>query len=379
MANKNTMGKTKRSTDDMIDNAIAQQNDWLENRRSYARRFLKTLNIFARPSNKNNTPAPAKKTEKKSEKKSDGTLRAFWFPILCAIIVILIAIWVIFIRTSAPQRVVIVPVIQDSVTRVMSEKESPMFDVVRIQPDGIIVIAGRWAPNRNVSIALNGKIIATERTNADGEFVHAPQKPLPAGNYTLSLIGVDSPAKSSDKVFLYISDAGYENSVSLLMTKDGSTLMQAPSVIRDGDLTVSKIDYLDNGRIVVTGDAMPRLRVSLWLNNTYMGYAHVSDYRHFGLGADVGKLESGRDYELSVRLHDGNGVVIASINHSFTMPEMTGGEDTFYTVRRGDCLWIIARNFLRRGVLFSVIADRNNIKNPNLIFPKQKLQIPVAK
>ena len=47
---KNTIGKTKRSTDEMIDDAIAQQNDWLENRRSYARRFLKTLNIFARPS-----------------------------------------------------------------------------------------------------------------------------------------------------------------------------------------------------------------------------------------------------------------------------------------------------------------------------------------
>ena len=52
MSNKNTIGKTKRSTDDMIDDAIAQQNDWLENRRSYARRFLKTFNIFARPAEK---------------------------------------------------------------------------------------------------------------------------------------------------------------------------------------------------------------------------------------------------------------------------------------------------------------------------------------
>ena len=42
----NNMGKTKRSTDDLIDNAIAQQNDWMENRRTFARRFLKTLNIL---------------------------------------------------------------------------------------------------------------------------------------------------------------------------------------------------------------------------------------------------------------------------------------------------------------------------------------------
>ena len=380
MSQKNTIGKTKRSTDDMIDDAIAQQNDWLENRRSYARRFLKTFNIFARPSTKQqqqqtNTKTVVVKTEEK-EKSSSG-LSAFWFPILCAIIVVLLAIWVIFIRTSAPQHVVIVPVVPDSVVRVMSEKESPAFDIVRIQPDGNIVVAGRWAPNKTVSIAINGKIVASEQTNSDGEFVYAPKKPLPAGNYTLSLIGADSNIKSSDKVFLYISEHGYENSVSLLMTKKGSTLLQAPTTIRDGDLNVSKIDYLDNGRIVITGDAMPRLRVSLWLNNTYMGYAHVSDYRHFGLGADVGKLESGKEYDLSVRLHDGDGNTVSSINHHFTMPEMTGSEDTFYTVRRGDCLWIIARNFMRRGILFSVIADKNHIENPDLIFPKQKLQIPV--
>lgn len=376
MSRKNNIGKTKRSTDDMIDNAIAQQNDWLENRRSYARRFLKTLNIFARPSPKKTETAHVE-PERKPEPKSCGTLRTFWFPILCAIIVILIAIWVMFIRTNVPQRVVIVPVIPDSVTRVISEKEAPAFDIVRIQPDGNIVVAGRWAPNKSVSVTINGKVVATEQTNNDGEFVYAPKKPLAPGNYTLSLIGVGTNTKSSDKVFLYISEHGYANSVSLLMTKKGSTLLQAPTMLRDGDLTVSKIDYLDNGRIVVTGDAMPRLRVSLWLNNTYMGYAHVSDYRHFGLGADIGRLESGKEYELSVRLHDGDGNTVSSIEHTFIMPEMTGNDDTFYTVRRGDCLWIIARNFMRRGVLFSMIADRNNIKNPDLIFPKQKLQIPV--
>jgi len=385
MSSKNKMGKTKRSTDDMIDDAIAQQNDWLENRRSYARRFLKTFNIFARPSTKQQkqqtttttTKTVVVKTEEKE--KSRGGVSAFWFPILCAMIVILLAIWVIFVRTSAPQHVVIVPVVSDSVVRVMSEKESPAFDIVRIQPDGNIVVAGRWAPNKTVSVAINGKIVASEQTNSDGEFVYAPKKSLPAGNYTLSLIGVGSNIKSSDKVFLYISEHGYENSVSLLMTSKGSTLLQAPTTIRDGDLNISKIDYLDNGRIVITGDAMPRLRVSLWLNNTYMGYAHVSDYRHFGLGADVGKLESGKEYDLSVRLHDGDGNTVSAINHHFTMPEMTGTDDTFYTVRRGDCLWIIARNFMRRGILFSIIADKNHIENPDLIFPKQKLKIPVTR
>ena len=76
-------------------------------------------------------------------------------------------------------------------------------------------------------------------------------------------------------------------------------------------------------------------------------------------------------------MHDGDGRTVATIKHDFVMPQMTGDDDTFYTVRRGDCLWVIARNFLRRGILFSMIAERNNIENPDLIYPKQLLQIPV--
>ena len=378
MANKNNMGKTKRSTDNMIDDAIAQQNDWLENRRSYARRFLKRFHIFAKPKEEPKVVGkPAIKNSEVPTKKNNNTLHSYWFPILCAILVLLVAIWVAFIRTSAPQRVVIVPVVTENVVQPISETEAPSFDIVRIERDGNIVVAGRWAPNKNISIMINGKIVATEMTDANGEFVYAPKKPLAAGNYTLSIIGADENAKSSNKVFIYISERGYENSISLLMTPDGSTVLQAPSMVYGDDLTVSKIDYLDTGRIIVSGDAMPRLRVSLWLDDKFLGWTRVSSYRHFGMGADIGKLEPGREYKLAVRMHDGDGHTIANITHQFTMPKPTGDDDTYYTVRRGDCLWIIARNFMRRGILFSVIADRNNIKNPDLIFPKQKLQIPV--
>jgi hypothetical protein len=161
------------------------------------------------------------------------------------------------------------------------------------------------------------------------------------------------------------------------MTKDGSTLLQSPK-LADGDLKVSKIDYLESGRIVVTGDALPRLRVSLTLDGKYLGFARASDHKHFGLGADVGKLSPGKEYSLDVRLHDGDGRVVANVTHKFEMPEQTGDDDTFYTVRRGDCLWIIARNFLRRGILFSIIAEKNDIKNPDLIFPKQILNVPAG-
>ena len=369
----------KTSTDDLIDSAIAQQKDWMENRRTFARKFLKTLNIFARPAPKKDDTVVA--TQVVENRRRSG-LASYWFPILCAVIVVLIAVWVAFIRPTPTSTVVVVPDVPEPVVQTVEKTDTdtnvPMFDIVRIEPGGTIVVAGRWIPEQSVSIVINGEIVATERTDVNGEFVYSPTRAFDAGNYTISLIGVEKDAKSEENVFIYISPRGYENSVSLLMDKDGSTLLQAPTLLTDGNLVVSKIDYLDTGRIVITGDALPRLRVSLSLDGKYLGFARVSDHKHFGLGADVGQLKTGQEYQLAVRLHDGDGRTIAQVNHTFTMPEMTGDDDTYYTVRRGDCLWIIARNFLRRGVLFSIIADRNNIENPDLIFPNQNLQIPVS-
>ena len=377
--NKNSnMGKTKRSTDDLINDAIAQQNDWQENRREYTRGFLKSLNMFARPSVKKQENQSVAATDTGVVRSRHSALRAYWFPIACAMVVIFIAVWVMFIRGATQPRVIVVPAVPEPVVQRVDNITVPTFDIVRIEKDGDVVIAGRWLPHQNISIMVNNKIVATERTDYAGEFVYTTSTAWKPGNYTIALLGAEPEVKSSDKVFVYISDAGVENSVSLLMTKEGSTLLQTPAMLRDGDLAVSKIDYLDTGRIVVSGDGLPRLRVSLALDGEYMGFARVSDYRHFGLGADVGELESGKEYELAVRMHDGDGRTIGTVLHKFVMPEMTGDDDTYYTVRRGDCLWIIARNFLRRGVLFSVIAERNAIQNPDLIYPKQLLQIPVS-
>jgi nucleoid-associated protein YgaU len=374
MANTN-IGKTKRSTDELIDGAVNRQQDWLENRRAFTRKFLQRFNMFNKP--EQHEEIVVKKSRKTGSRNRD-ILRAYWFPIACALMVVLIAVLVMLFRINAPVKV-IAPSVPEPVVRTVKNTEvhtTPSFDLVRIEAAGNIIIAGRNVRESNISIMINKKIVATEHTNKDGEFVYAPSEALKPGNYVIRLIDSDKNIKSADSVFVYVSERGYKNSVSLLMTKNGSKIMQAPELM-EGDLVVSKIDYLENGRMVVTGKALPRLRVSLSLDDKYIGFARVSDYKNFGLGADIGKLESGKEYKLNIRLHDGEGTTIANIEHKFIMPEMTGDDDTFYTVRRGDCLWIIARNFLRRGVLFTMIAERNNIENPDLIFPQQLLQIPL--
>lgn len=49
-----------------------------------------------------------------------------------------------------------------------------------------------------------------------------------------------------------------------------------------------------------------------------------------------------------------------------------------YTVQKGDCLWNIAKKFYGNGSKYTVIynANKDKIKNPNLIYPGQVLTIP---
>ena len=49
-----------------------------------------------------------------------------------------------------------------------------------------------------------------------------------------------------------------------------------------------------------------------------------------------------------------------------------------YIVKKGDCLWNIAKKYYNKGASYTKIfnANRDQIKNPNLIYPGQVLTIP---
>lgn len=51
---------------------------------------------------------------------------------------------------------------------------------------------------------------------------------------------------------------------------------------------------------------------------------------------------------------------------------------TTYIVKQGDCLWNISLIFYNSGYNWIDISKENKIKDPNLIFPGQKLAIPAA-
>lgn len=61
-----------------------------------------------------------------------------------------------------------------------------------------------------------------------------------------------------------------------------------------------------------------------------------------------------------------------------TRPATTAPTTRTYTVVRGDCLWNIAKKYYGNGSKYTTIlnANRNQIRNANLIYPGQVLTIP---
>jgi len=63
----------------------------------------------------------------------------------------------------------------------------PSFDIVRVEPSGDTVVAGRGVPGATVELLSNGSVIATTAADAAGEFVFVLETPLAAGGHDLAL------------------------------------------------------------------------------------------------------------------------------------------------------------------------------------------------
>lgn len=98
-----------------------------------------------------------------------------------------------------------------------------------------------------------------------------------------------------------------------------------------------------------------------------------------GVATVKGEAEDKSAWE-KVILMAGNALGINSVNAD----ELKGGEkgdDTFYyTIEKGDTLWAISAKYLGNGAKYNDIfeANREVIKDPDLIFPGQKIRIPGA-
>lgn len=145
-------------------------------------------------------------------------------------------------------------------------------------------------------------------------------------------------------------------------------------------LSIDAVNYDDTGRLSISGHSAPGALIQLYLDNRFLGRAVSDAGGAWSVSPDV-RVEPGL-YTLRADQVDPTGKVLARVvipfARSVLLTEMRPG--TFVIVQPGNSLWRLARRAYGSGFEYTVIyqANRDQIGDPDLIYPGQVFALPVA-
>ena len=279
----------------------------------------------------------------------------------------------------------------------VSHTAAPNVDVVRVDKDGALVMAGQAQPGETLTIHSGVTILGTATADANGQWVFLPDSGLPSGVHQLS-VG-DEKADASDKAAqttVLLSLPGQPAKAAAVAGVPGAQLKSGPMVVltqgngpprlllappgsHPGPVGLDIVQYDDQGRIRFTGHAASARTVRLYVNDHAVGDA-VADAHGTWTLAPPADMPPGI-YKLRTDELAADGKVVARSEVPFARASLSSalalGEAV---VQPGDCLWTIARHSYGRGVTYTAIfaANRNQIRDPRRIYPGQVFHMPTA-
>ena len=108
----------------------------------------------------------------------------------------------------------------------------PRFDVVRVNPAGDIVVAGRAAPNAVVVVSDGETELGRTQADKRGDWVLLPSTPLAPGSHELSLAGHDGSLKNAPAILS-------KRTVILVVPESGKDIAGRPSAAPTGALALA--------------------------------------------------------------------------------------------------------------------------------------------
>lgn len=275
----------------------------------------------------------------------------------------------------------------------------PAFDVVRVEPTGSAVIAGRALPGAKVNILDGDKLLGSVTADARGEWVFLPPDALPPGARELRLeqVGPDGAlTKGETTVVLAVPERdrdlagrrGEGDALAVLSGSDGSRVLQAPRSLSQGaaprpagEVTIDTVDYDRGGKVGVGGQAKPGTEVMLYLQNNLAGRTKVGQDGRWSITPERA-FDDGQ-YSLRVDQVGSDSKVISRAEVNFDkkpIPEQALAGRAVVVVP-GNNLWAIARRSYGQGIRYTVIfeANQGQIRDPDLIYPGQIFLMPDGK
>jgi nucleoid-associated protein YgaU len=252
----------------------------------------------------------------------------------------------------------------------------PRFDVVRVDPNGNAVLAGRAAPGAAVTVKSGNAVIGTAKADTHGAFVILPTKPLPAGPQELSLTETlpNGTTIAGGETASVDVPAGQGQALAVLSGPNGSSVVSGQGP-HPGTLGIGTVDYDANGHAIFSGTAPAGDRIDLALNGKEIGRATAGADGTWRFTASV----PGENGTLALSATAPNGALLAPVTAPFALETLPSALATGHIViTKGDNLWLIARHVYGRGTLYTLIynANSNKIHDPNLIFPGQGFALP---
>ncbi|MCX7380104.1 MAG: LysM peptidoglycan-binding domain-containing protein [Alphaproteobacteria bacterium] len=285
---------------------------------------------------------------------------------------------------------------------------------MRISPTGDAVLAGRAAPGAQIVITVDGSEIARGEADRAGQWVITPAKPLPFGGHELkvaarqpdgSLLEAEAPvvfvlndrpsqpppaqtaanaptavgAPPAPTVPPAVQPAPAAPLAVLMPPSGPARVLQGPAS-PSGRLGLDVVDYDDAGAIRFSGAAAPGSVTRVYIDDRPVGDAAADAAGRWAL--QPAEAVAPGDHRLRLDQIGPGGQPVARLELPFTRAKISPQDvaDGRVVVQPRQNLWRIARAAYGQGVHYTVIyeANRDQIRDPNLIFPGQIFAIPAG-
>ena len=285
------------------------------------------------------------------------------------------------------------------------EKELlPEIDIIKVSPDGSFVIAGKGQPNSNINILNKGDLIDSSIVDSDGNWVVISKENLKTGDNLISIDQINNNGLVLKHKQLFITKIDKlkkdQPFVISVPNKNGENIniiqqpLEKQKIYKvENDLVIQKkiksnkkifniktIFFNENGFVSIQGEVNFGKRLELYINKKIMKTIKIENSK-WQYNSD--KIIDYGLHDLLVVLKSDKDKILDKITLPFMRVEMPYNDvpENFILIKPGDMLWTIAYRLYGDPFKYIQIFEENKdqITNPDLIFPGQLFSIPPKK